>query len=127
RTRDWFAAAMLIASPAAAQPVDGSAPPAATTTSTAPGEPSPVRGWQIQQDALHAALMTMTPAIVRIDTVGGVQAVPGESPAGPVFRAADGPTTGVIWSSDGLIVTSAFNFMRDPSIITVTFADGRRL
>src|SRR5205814_8394540 len=39
----------------------------------------------------------------------------------------DGPTTGVIWSSDGYIITSRFNFMRDPSVITVRLADGRTL
>lgn len=78
----------------------------------------------VVQDAIHMA----TPAIVRIDTVGGAQAVAEEGrqqAAG--FRQADGPTTGVVWSRDGWIVTSSFNFLRDPSIITVTLADGRRL
>jgi serine protease Do len=39
---------------------------------------------------------------------------------------ADGPTTGLVWSADGLIVTSNFNFLRQPSVITVVLADGRR-
>ena len=44
---------------------------------------------------------------------------------GPGFIIADGPTTGLIWSTDGLILTSAFNFVRDPSVITVVLPDGR--
>jgi serine protease Do len=32
----------------------------------------------------------------------------------------------VIWSADGLIVTSSFNFLRDPLVILVTLADGRQ-
>ncbi len=66
--------------------------------------------------------------IVRIDTIGGAQPVALEGaqagPRGAEFRVADGPTTGVVWSEDGLIVTSSFNFVRDPTVITVTLADG---
>ena len=40
---------------------------------------------------------------------------------------ADGPTTGIVYSADGYIVTSSFNFVREPILITVTLADGRRL
>lgn len=46
---------------------------------------------------------------------------------GSSFLLADGPTTGVIYSSDGLILTSSFNFVRNPSIVTVILPDGRRL
>lgn len=90
--------------------------------------------------------------LVRIETVGGVQplaALPasrkqGRDPTelkkpapqnpnlfrdspGSSFLLADGPTTGVIYSSDGLILTSSFNFVRDPSVVTVILPDGRRL
>jgi serine protease Do len=74
----------------------------------------------------------ITPSIVRIDTIGGAQPVPDENGAAPEpggasgFRQADGPTTGLIWSSDGYILTSSFNFVRDPVVTTVTLADGRR-
>jgi serine protease Do len=44
----------------------------------------------------------------------------------PGFRQADGPTTGLICSADGYILTSSFNFVRDPVVITVTLADERR-
>ncbi len=81
---------------------------------------------QSQQRAFRAALGKAAPAIVRIDTIGGVQDVRSESDGGG-FRTADGPTTGVVWSADGLILSSTFNFVRDPTVITVTLADGRRL
>jgi serine protease Do len=78
-----------------------------------------------------AALAAVAPAVVRIDTIGGIdpQAEPDneeqERPA--AVRLGDGPTTGVVWSADGYIVSSAFNFARAPSTIIVTLADGRQL
>jgi serine protease Do len=85
-----------------------------------------------QQLVFQHALRTVAPSVVRIDTIGGAQPVRLEADIGqrqriaPGFRQADGPTTGLIWSSDGYILTSSFNFIRDPVIITVTLADGRR-
>jgi serine protease Do len=85
-----------------------------------------------QQLVFRHALRKVAPAIVRIDTIGGAQPVrrdPGSAQTGrvaPGFRQADGPTTGIIWSSDGYILTSSFNFVRDPVVITVMLADGRR-
>jgi serine protease Do len=86
---------------------------------------------QQQRDVFAAALQTAAAYVVRIETIGGALPVErgrgGQGPQRPGgFRQADGPTTGVIWSSDGAIVTSSFNFMRDPSIITVRLSDGRR-
>ncbi len=78
------------------------------------------------------ALRAVAPSIVRIDTIGGAQPVRLETDklqrqrVAPGFRQADGPTTGLVWSSDGYILTSSFNFVRDPVIITVTLSDGRR-
>ncbi|MCK6458882.1 MAG: S1C family serine protease [Planctomycetes bacterium] len=43
----------------------------------------------------------------------------------PGFQKAEGPTTGVILSPDGYIVTSAWNFESSPTVVTVTTADGR--
>jgi len=85
-----------------------------------------------QQHVRHAAIQKLAPCIVRIDTIGGAQPVRREmnrmqqerTAAG--FRQADGPTTGLTWSADGYILTSSFNFVRDPVVITVTLADGRR-
>ena len=78
---------------------------------------------------VQAAVNQVQPALVQIETVGGAQPVM-DGPQGvreEGFRLADGPTTGVIVSNDGLILTSSFNFARNPSIITVTLSDGQRL
>jgi serine protease Do len=97
--------------------------------------PSPVAGTglvQQQRRVFQHALRTVTPSVVRIDTIGGAQPVRRETDAQQRqrvtagFRQADGPTTGVIWSSDGYILTSSFNFVRDPVVITVRLADGQR-
>jgi serine protease Do len=67
------------------------------------------------------------PWVVKIDTVGGAAPLRDSDQRRAAFRPADGPTTGVIWSRDGLIVTSSFNFARDPLVILVTLPDGRQL
>jgi serine protease Do len=42
----------------------------------------------------------------------------------PGFKKAEGPTTGVIVSADGHIVTSAWNFDSKPQAVVVTLGDG---
>ena len=85
-----------------------------------------------QSAAFRAALQNVAPALVRIETIGGAMPVEqtttpdGETIAASGFRQADGPTTGLICSPDGYILTSSFNFVRDPPVITATLADGRR-
>ncbi|RMF72844.1 MAG: PDZ domain-containing protein [Planctomycetota bacterium] len=98
---------------------------------TASDDPVSAVALREQQLVFRAAMSRIAPAIVRIDTIGGALPVVqrGDSDSGhaaPGFRQADGPTTGVVWSSDGLIVTSSFNFVREPSVIMVTTADDRR-
>lgn len=93
---------------------------------------------------------TSAPWVVRIETVGGSQPPedlpddehpPSDKPEGPrrprqtplrdnpgsSFHVADGPTTGMVYSADGYIVTSSFNFVREPEVISIVFDDGRRL
>lgn len=77
------------------------------------------------------ALDAIAPSIVRIETIGGAQPAKPRGDGqgggrGPDFRQGDGPTTGVVWSADGFIVTSSFNFLRDPTVITVILHDDRR-
>lgn len=86
-----------------------------------------------QQTVFGAALEAVAPSIVKIETIGGAlpvevnpEGIAAPRPARPGFRQADGPTTGVVWTADGTILTSSFNFVRDPAIITVTLHDGRR-
>lgn len=84
--------------------------------------------------------------VVQIETVGGAQPLnrlpqdedEKEDPQAPdrnlfrdspgsSFLVADGPTTGIIYSADGLILTSSFNFIREPSVVTVRLPDGRQV
>ncbi len=79
---------------------------------------------------LRSALASAEPSIVTIETIGGAQPLaqpgPDEKVREEAFRLADGPTTGLVLSADGLIITSSVNFAREPSIITVMLADGQR-
>jgi serine protease Do len=73
-------------------------------------------------DSLEAAAFTaavdhVAPSIVRIETVGGVDHV-------GTMLLGTGPTTGVIMSPDGYIVSSAFNFIGRPTSILVALPDG---
>ncbi len=100
------------------------------------------------QASFRAVADHMRPFLVRIETVGGSQppelvlADPDSAGSedgrprrrtqfrdapGSDFVVADGPTTGIVYSSDGYIVASSFNFVRQPLLISATFADGRRL
>jgi serine protease Do len=63
------------------------------------------------------------PSLVRIEGFGGIAAgVDGGGYQAP----GEGPTTGVVLSSDGYVITSTFNFLRKPPIITVVTPDGKR-
>jgi serine protease Do len=91
--------------------------------------------------AFRAAVAKVRPSIVRIETYGGVFDPARASPQPPgrggrpgprprraraVGRPGEGPTTGLVVSPDGLILTSTFPFVREPPIITVALADGSR-
>lgn len=103
------------------------------------------------QEAFRDVATRMRPFLVRIETVGGSQPrgrlrlgdddeqPQEEGPSlpkrtdntfretlGSQFVVADGPTTGIVYSADGYIVTSSFNFVREPILISVALHDGRR-
>lgn len=82
-----------------------------------------VRGNLLAPKAFRAAAAKIRPCLVSIESFGGVSGE-GKKGAGGSFKPGEGPTTGVVISSDGYIVTSTFNFLNRPPIITVTFADG---
>ena len=62
----------------------------------------------------------MAPSVVRIETLGGLETVGN-------LLVGTGPTTGLIVSSDGYVISSAFNFINKPTQILVYLADGTRL
>ncbi|MGB9624889.1 MAG: S1C family serine protease [Phycisphaerae bacterium] len=106
-----------------------------------------------QQDMVRRAVARIAPSIVTIETVGGTAPQgpdgtgrpltppepQGDVPrpdrerrhipmpaAGAAFPVAEGPTTGLVFSADGLILTSSFHFARNPAVITVRLPDGTR-
>src|SRR5262245_38957071 len=65
-----------------------------------------------------AAAKKVAPSVVQIVTQGGADMVVTSS-KGQVFRKALGPTTGVIIDADGWVISSAFNFLNNPTNILV--------
>lgn len=72
-----------------------------------------------EEAALRAAAESVAKSVVQIRTIGGLDT------AGTELRA-DGPTTGLVISPDGYIITSTFNFAVQPASILVTFASGKQ-
>jgi serine protease Do len=72
-----------------------------------------------EEAALRAAADKVAPSVVQIRTIGGLDSAEGT-------LLADGPTTGLVISPDGYIVSSAFNFVQQPTSILVTFANGKQ-
>ncbi|MCA9175689.1 MAG: PDZ domain-containing protein [Planctomycetales bacterium] len=95
---------------------------ASVVTVVAFGLPGASRGQDLlteEDQALKAAVARVAPSVVRIETVGGLEIV-GQNLVGT------GPTTGVVISEDGLIVSSAFNFVQKPTSILVTVAGAEK-
>ncbi len=76
-------------------------------------------------EVFRAAANSVMPSIVRIETFGGVTTREARQIA-TLATPGQGPTTGLIIDADGLILTSSFNFLRKPPIVTVTLPDGSR-
>jgi serine protease Do len=72
-----------------------------------------------EEVALRAAAEHVSESVVQIRTIGGLDSI-GRT------LLADGPTTGLVISADGYIVSSAFNFVQQPASILVTFASGKQ-
>ena len=75
---------------------------------------------EAEEKAFREAAALAAPSIVRIQTVGGLDRV------GQIL-AVEGPTTGVVVSEDGYVITSSFNFVNQPTSIVVRHPDGRPL
>ncbi len=74
--------------------------------------------------AFRAAVEQIKPSLVTIESFGGVSAVQGR--IGGIRKQGEGNTTGVLISKEGHIVTSSFNFITSPPVITVITNDGKR-
>ena len=74
----------------------------------------------LEETAFKQAAALADPSVVRIETVGGLDQVDD-------VLLGNGPTSGVVVSADGFIISSSFNFVGKPTSILVTLPDGRRL
>lgn len=74
--------------------------------------------------AFRAASEKIQSSLVTIESYGGVAAVQGK--IGGIRKQGEGNTTGIVISPDGYIVTSTFNFIQKPPVITVVTNDGQR-
>jgi serine protease Do len=73
-----------------------------------------------EEAAFRAATERVADSVVQIRTIGGLDSLAGA-------LSADGPTTGLVVSPDGFIVSSSFNFTQQPASIVVTLAKGEQL
>ena len=67
---------------------------------------------------------SIRPSLVTIESFGGVSAIEGR--IGGIRQRGEGNTTGVLISGQGHIITSSFNFIQSPPVITIVTADGQR-
>ncbi len=68
---------------------------------------------------IKQAVIAASPSIVRIETVGGADVV-------DEMLTGTGPTTGVVVSEDGYIITSSFNFAANPATVLATLAESNQ-
>jgi len=74
----------------------------------------------LEARAVRQAVARVAPSVVRIETFGGAAHLGKD-------RLGTGPTSGLIVSSDGYLVSSAFGFAHQPASILVTLNNGHRL
>jgi serine protease Do len=72
-----------------------------------------------EEQAIRDAVQRIAPSVVKIETIGGLERV------GKVL-VSTGPTTGLFVADDGYVISSAFNFIQQPSSILVTLPSGAR-
>jgi serine protease Do len=82
------------------------------------------RAMSLTSKAFRNATETVLPALVSIESYGGVGARQGR--IGGIRKQGEGNTTGIMISSDGYVLTSTFNFIQQPPIISVIPSDGKR-
>src|SRR5437899_1118541 len=74
------------------------------------------------EQAMKSAVARVAPSVVQIETSGGTDVV---GSGQEQLRRGTGPTTGLVVSPDGYIISSAFNFANKPSAIFVSIPGQR--
>jgi serine protease Do len=101
--------------------------PAAVAAPDSPPDPT---GYLLAPKVFRAAADRVRPSLVTIESFGGVAkgggkaAKGGRTPVQGISKPGEGPTTGLVVSPDGYILTSTYNFIRNPPVITVVLHDG---
>lgn len=78
---------------------------------------------QLLESTIKAAARKVAPSVVMIETSGGTDIVTSGTRGGPgglMLRKGIGPTSGLVASADGYIISSAFNFVNKPTAITIS-------
>ena len=86
--------------------------------------PDTFRAMTLTSRAFRIAANRIQPSLVTIESYGGIGARQGE--IGGIRKQGEGNTTGVMISPDGYVLTSTFNFIQQPPVISVIPSDGRR-
>jgi serine protease Do len=94
-------------------------------TPSASGQSQSVQeGLRLTPRAFRLAASRVEPALVTIESFGGSSTAAGR--IGGIRQQGEGNTTGLMISADGYVITSSFNFIGQPSTITVITSDGVR-
>ena len=81
-------------------------------------------GLRLTPRAFRIAAKKIEPALVTIESFGGSSTAAGR--IGGIRQQGEGNTTGLMISPDGYVVTSSYNFIEQPTTITVLTSDGVR-
>ncbi|MDR2344758.1 MAG: S1C family serine protease [Planctomycetaceae bacterium] len=73
----------------------------------------------VNSNSLQDTIDTISKHLVRIDTIGGFEKVGSEF-------ANEGTSTGILLDKEGYVLTSAFNFLHDPTSILLRFSNGTK-
>lgn len=115
--RLWLPTMLLICVPLPAQETH---PVAASALSPQDS----LKAMLLTSKAVRQAIDSIEPSLVTIESFGGVSVVQGR--IGGIRKQGEGNTTGIVVSPEGHIVTSTFNFIQQPPVITVITSDGTR-
>ncbi len=94
---------------------------------SAAGQQQPAQdGNMLAAKAFHVAARRVLPSMVTIETYGGIATGARRGRIAGISKPGVGPTTGLIISEDGHILTSTYNFRDKPPIITVILRSGEK-
>lgn len=86
--------------------------------------PKTLQAMMLTSKAFRQATKRIEPSVVTIESFGGAGTRQGR--IGGIRKQGEGNTTGVIISEDGYVITSTFNFIQNPAIVTVMMQDGSK-